>query len=118
VEDLGPPVAYLAVEEGTPVYDRSGERLGVVEHVLADEQLDIFEGIVIHTHPLPGSHVYADVEQIDELHERGILLSVAGSELHEPPDAPAAMETQPDDVVESPLEARLRRAWDWISGRR
>jgi hypothetical protein len=26
VEDLGRPIAYLAVDDGTPVYDRSGER--------------------------------------------------------------------------------------------
>ena len=34
---LGPPVAYTAVSKGTPVYDRDGERIGVVEHVVADE---------------------------------------------------------------------------------
>lgn len=43
-EALGPPIAYLALEEGTPVYDRRGERLGVVDHIMADEVHDIFEG--------------------------------------------------------------------------
>ena len=47
-EDMGPPVAYLGLREGTPVYDRSGERIGVVEHVLADEPMDIFLGLVVH----------------------------------------------------------------------
>jgi hypothetical protein len=27
--ELGQPVAYLALQEGTPVYDRTGERVGV-----------------------------------------------------------------------------------------
>ena len=86
MDDLGPPIAYTVLEEGTPVYDRNGERIGVVDHVLADMQLDIFEGVIVHTLPLPGRHLFADVEQIAELHERGVLLAVERDELHEPPD--------------------------------
>ena len=88
-----------------------------MDHVLADMQLDIFEGVIVHTLPLPGHHLFADVEQIAELHERGVLLAVERDELHEPPDEPDAREAG-GRPVESPLEARLRRAWDWLSGRR
>ena len=117
--DLGPPIAYVTLAEGTPVYDRRGERVGVVEHVLADEQHDIFEGLIVHTLPLPGRHVFADAEQIAELHERGALLSVDGDALPEPPgERDRARETGEGEDVESPLQARLRRAWDWLSGRR
>ena len=73
-EELGSPVGHLALEDGTPVYDREGKRVGVVEHV--DAPSGIFEGIVIHTYPLPGRHLYADVHQVAELRERGVLLSV------------------------------------------
>ena len=118
MDDLGPPIAYTGLQEGTPVYDRSGERIGVVDHVLADMQLDIFEGVIVHTLPLPGHHLFADVEQIAELHERGVLLKVGRDELHEPPDEANAKKRDSGDQVESPLEARLRRAWDWLSGRR
>ena len=117
VDDLGPPIAYTVLPEGIAVYDRNGERIGVVDHVLADMQLDIFEGVIVHTLPLPGRHLFADVDQIAELHERGVVLSVERDELHEPPDEPAGKKSD-DERVESPLEARLRRAWDWISGRR
>ena len=88
MDDLGPPIAYTVLEEGTPVYDRNGKRIGVVDHVLADMQLDIFEGVIVHTLPLPGRHLFADVEQIAELHERGVLLSVERDDLHEPPERP------------------------------
>ena len=118
MDDLGPPIAYTGLQEGTPVYDRNGERIGVVDHVLADMQLDIFEGVIVHTLPLPGHHLFADVEQIAELHERGVLLSVGRDELHEPPDESTASKSHDGTGAESPLEARLRRAWDWISGRR
>jgi hypothetical protein len=118
VENLGPPIAYTVLEDGTPVYDRNGEQIGVVEHVLADMQLDIFEGVIVHTLPLPGRHLFADVEQIAELHERGVLLSVGRDQLQAPPDDSAQGKRDEEERVESPLERRLRRAWDWLSGRR
>jgi uncharacterized protein YrrD len=118
VDDLGPPIAYTGLQEGTPVYDPNGKRIGIVDHVLADMQLDIFEGVIVHPRPLPGRHLFADVEQIAELRERGVRLAVERDELHEPPDERDAKKRDNGDRVESPLEARLRRAWDWLSGRR
>jgi uncharacterized protein YrrD len=119
VQDLGPPVSYIALEDGTPVYDRNGDRIGVVDHVQADMQLDIFEGLIVHTLPLPGRHVFADVDQIVEMHERGVVLSVEADELHEPRDESGkGKRGSAEDSPEGALEARLRRAWDWIAGRR
>jgi uncharacterized protein YrrD len=114
VDEIGRPIAYLALEEGTPVYDRDGDRIGVVEHVLADEPVDIFHGLIIHTLPLPGRHLFADADQVAELHERGVLLSVDQSQLHEPRQ-PSTLAKPDDGSVENPLQARLRRAWDWLS---
>jgi uncharacterized protein YrrD len=115
VEDLGPPIAYMALDEGTPVFDEDGGRVGVVEHVLGDPTADIFDGLIVHTSPLPGKHLFADIDQIAELRERGVVLSVARAELHdrERPDR-----KQDPETVERTLEGRLRRAWDWLSGRR
>lgn len=115
VDDLGPPVAYLAVREGIPVFDPDGNRIGVVEHVVADEPADIFHGLVVHTLPLPGRHRYADADQIAELRERGVLLSVGRDELREPTEPAARRQRSPGDPPESRLEAGLRRAFDWIS---
>ena len=80
--DLGDLVAYTAIADGTPIYDRQGRRIGVVEHVM--EVGGIFEGVIVHTHPLPGRHLYADADQIAEIHERGVVLSVTERELHVP----------------------------------
>jgi uncharacterized protein YrrD len=112
MDDLGPPVAYLGLADGTPVFDRNGRRIGVVEHVLADTALDIFHGVIAHTHPLPGRHLYADADQIAELHERGVVLAVDESQLHEPDETSAR--TYDDAHPETSLEARIRHAWDWI----
>jgi hypothetical protein len=111
-EALGPPIASLAVKDGTPVYDRDGTRVGVVEHVMHEG--GIFEGLIIHTYPLPGRHLYADANQVGEIHERGVLLSVEGADLHDPRSEPKRRRW---DGRKNTLEARLRRAWDWITAR-
>jgi hypothetical protein len=107
---LGPPVAYLALKDGTPVYDRSGARVGVVEHVM--DEGGIFEGIIIHTYPLPGRHLYADANQVDEIHQHGVVLAVERADLHDPRIESARPHW---GEPEKTLEARLRRALDWIA---
>jgi hypothetical protein len=115
VEDLGAPVAALALADGTPVYDRGGRRVGVVDRVVADEVTGIFDGLIVHTLPLPGRHLYAAHEQIAEARERGVLLSVDREELYELGPR-RERDRRRGEAPESPLEARLRRAWDWITG--
>ena len=118
MDDLGPPIAYTVLEEGIPVFDIDGKRIGVVEDVVADMQLDIFEGVLIHTRPVPGRYLFADVEQIAELREGGVLLSVPRGELHEPPAERGNKEQDDEDRPGSPLETRLRRAWARLTQRR
>jgi uncharacterized protein YrrD len=124
MEDLGNPSSYRVCPGGTPVYSSDGEKLGEVEHVLADEDTDIFDGIVLDTSVLPGGNRFADASQVAEIYERGVVLSVdaAGAQsLPEPSANPAAMETTGEDFVErewdDELEGKLRRAWDRISGK-
>jgi hypothetical protein len=116
VADLGEPVSHLALEDGVPVYDRGGESFGVVEHVLADEATGIFEGLIIHARPVvPGRHLFASHEQIEELRERGVRLAVRRDELYDLDEASRARRAR-EDRPESPLEAALRKAWDWLIG--
>jgi hypothetical protein len=74
----------------------------------------IFKGIIIHTYPLPSRHLYADAGQIAEIRERGVLLSVNREELHDPRIESARRSRHRRDAG---LEARVRRAWDWIADR-
>jgi uncharacterized protein YrrD len=113
--DLGPPVSYIALREGTPVFDQRGARIGVVEEVLGDMQLDIFEGLVIHTEPLPGRHLLADADQVAELRERGVLLSVGRDVLR--PYRESGSGGKGERPADGTLHALLRRAWDRVSGR-
>ena len=125
MEELGQPASYLVLAAGAPVYASDGERLGEVEHVLCDPDIDIFDGIVIDRSVLPGGHRFVDARRIDEIYERGVVLSVdsaAAQSLPEPSEVPASMEVTGEEMVErewdDELEGKLRRAWDVISGRR
>jgi hypothetical protein len=40
-------ISYMGATPGVPVLTRDGEQFGILEHVLAVEEEDIFEGIVV-----------------------------------------------------------------------
>jgi hypothetical protein len=112
-------VAYLAFEAGTDVVSSDGEVVGKVEHVLAAEEEDIFDGLVIDTRLGPGGHRFVDAEQVEELYERGAVLTIPAAEvdeLPEPTPAPAALESHGAEDSAGPLERKLQRAWDLLSG--
>ncbi len=119
--DRGAPIAYLVLEEGTPVYTSDGERVGRVEHVLADANVDVFDGLIVDTRDGPGGGFrFADAELVEELYERAVVLRVdrAGFDgLPEPTANAAAMRADPDDTTPDTAGDRLRRAWDYLSGR-
>ncbi len=124
MEDLGAPASYLTLAAGAGVYSSDGEQLGKVEHVLADTECDIFDGVVIDRSVLPGEHRFVDAEQVDEIYDRGVVLKLdagAAQSLPEPSKSAAAMGTTGEDMVErewdDELEAKLKRAWDRLSGK-
>jgi hypothetical protein len=93
--------------------------------VLADEETDIFDGLVIDRSVLPGGHRFVDAAQVEEIYERGVVLTVdaAGAEtLPEPGKSPGVIEVTGEDFVErewdDELEGKLKRAWDFLSGKR
>jgi uncharacterized protein YrrD len=112
-------MSYAVLSKGTPVYSADGAEVGKVAHVLAVEEEDVFDGIVIGQHLFAGQHRFADADEVGEIFERGVVLRLdraACEQLPEPSPNPAAMR---DDPAESKAEIRrekLRRAWDLISG--
>lgn len=120
MEDRGKPSSYLALAEGVRVYASDGSEVGRVEHVLADPEIDIFDGIVLDTSVLPGGHRFVDASEIEEIYERGVVLGIdaaAAEHLPRPGPNPGALEVGADDMAPEDLEDKLRRAWDRISGK-
>jgi uncharacterized protein YrrD len=118
--DLGQPSSYLTLAEGAVVYSCDGEQVGRVEHVLAAADEDIFDGIVIDTSVLPGGQRFCDANQVEEIFERGVLLKLdreSAEGLPEPSENPATMGENPAEEPDSDLEAKLKRAWELISGK-
>jgi uncharacterized protein YrrD len=117
--DLGAPASYLVVDAGMPVFSNDGEELGKVEHVLADTDEDIFDGLVIDVQLGPGGHRFVDAPQVAGIYDRGVVLGIPAADadtLPKPSPNPATLEAGPDDTVPDDLGDKLRRAWDRISG--
>jgi hypothetical protein len=117
--DLGNPVSYLVVADGTPVLASDGREVGTVEHVLADADSDVFDGVIVDMRAGPGGHRFADASLVEAIYEHGVVLaltSAAAEELPEPSDNPAALEASPDDTAPDDMSDKLKRAWDYLSG--
>ena len=117
--DYGEPTSYLTLTEGCSVISSDGKEVGKVQHVLADEEEDVFDGIVIDTQLGPGGLLFVDAPQVSQCRERAVLLSVPAAEvenLPKPAPNPAVMENHGVEDSESALQAKLHRAWDRISG--
>jgi hypothetical protein len=103
-EDLGAPVSYLVLKDGTAVYDRSGDEVGTVDHVLADEPANLFHGLLIKT---GDGHRFAAGDQVDGLFERGVIVA-------EPADRLAVPSADTPAEQAGARATGLRRAWEWL----
>jgi hypothetical protein len=120
VEDLGAPISYLTLEEGCACYSSDGKNLGKVEHVLADADVDVFDGIVLDTSVLPGGHRFVDAPEVAEIYEGGVVLKIdaaAARNLPEPGANPGSLTVDPSDLAGGKRQSKLSRAWDLISGK-
>ncbi|HEY6762821.1 MAG TPA: PRC-barrel domain-containing protein [Baekduia sp.] len=114
------PVSYLTLAKGAPVRASDGADIGVVAHVLADPDADIFDGLIIDVRRGPGGHRFVDASQVAEMDDGGVTLTLDGGaaeRLPEPAANPASLAAGPDDIVPPDLGDKLRRAWDLISGK-
>jgi sporulation protein YlmC with PRC-barrel domain len=117
--EYGSPVSYITFQTGTDVISSDGERVGKVEHVLADAENDIFDGLVVDIQLGPGGLRFVDADQVEKLYARAAVLGVPAAEvqrLPKPTPAPAVMESHGVEDSEGGLRSKLHRAWDLISG--
>ncbi|MBV9803525.1 MAG: hypothetical protein JO130_10060 [Solirubrobacterales bacterium] len=117
--DLGQPISYEVLGRGASVYSADGQAIGKVAHVLAAEDEDVFDGIVIGEHLFGRQHRFADADDVDAIYEQGVVLKLDRAECEQLPKPSANPAVMRDDPAESKADfrrERLMRAWDLISG--
>jgi sporulation protein YlmC with PRC-barrel domain len=59
------PIAYTALQPGTPVQTSDGHQFATVQAVLVDEKVSVFDGIVVQT--VEGAR-FVDADQIGSIY--------------------------------------------------
>lgn len=115
--DHGAPSSWLAAEPGLAVVASDGAAVGTVRHVLGVPEEDVFDGLVIDM--ASGRHGFADSEDVGEFFEGAVVLRLDAADcahLPEPQPAPGGLTATGDTPPPGPLQRKLHRAWDLISG--
>lgn len=118
--DLGEPASYEVLSAGTPVYSSDNEQIGKVAHVLAAEDEDVFDGIVIGEHLFGEEHRFVDADEVQAIFDRGVVLKLdrnACAQLPKPSANPAVMHVDPAESASEFRHQKLVRAWNLISGK-
>jgi len=76
---MADPVSWFLIEPGWQVADAAGAHVGTVAEVRADEDEDIFDGLVVATSAVDRKYVPSEV--VGPITEGRIELTVAASEL-------------------------------------
>jgi hypothetical protein len=74
--ELGERISFLTVPRGVDVVSADGKVVGKLEFVLKDESSAIFDGLVVDIRLGPGGRRFVDAPQVDEIRERGIVLTL------------------------------------------
>lgn len=74
------PIAWLALEPGTPIYSVDGEQIGKVDEVIADRQKDIFSGVTFSSGLLSAT-LFVPADRIDSLNTDGVRTSLDVAEV-------------------------------------
>ena len=77
---MGTPVSWYAIEPGWRVASRDGVRVGKVEAVLGDEELDIFHGVSVRVGlGYPRREIPADL--VSEIVDGTVTLGLSAEEI-------------------------------------
>jgi hypothetical protein len=72
-DDPGDPIAYGALQPGTPVVASDDVQLGTVERVVDNPKEHIFDGIIMRT---DGGLLWVDAPEVQRINERRVTLNI------------------------------------------
>ena len=71
------PIAYTALQPGTPVQTSSGHEFATVQAVLVDEKVSVFDGIVVQT--AEGAR-FVDADQVSSIYTTYVRTTLSTEE--------------------------------------
>ncbi len=88
------PIAYTALQPGTPVQTSSGHQFGTVQSVLVDEKVSVFDGIVVDT--AEGTR-FVDADQIGSIYTTYVRTTLSAEQATRlpPPDGSTLVDIKP-----------------------
>ena len=92
------PIAYTALQPGTPVQTSDGSPFGTVQAVLVDEKVSVFDGIVVQTAEGPR---FVDADQIGSIYTTYVRTTLSAGQAAElpPPDGSTLVEIKPSRSI-------------------
>jgi hypothetical protein len=90
----GHPIAYTALQPGTPVETSDGHAFATVEAVLVDERVSVFDGILVQT--AEGTR-FVDADQIGSIYTSHVCTTLSEDQAAKlpPPDGSTLVEIKP-----------------------
>jgi sporulation protein YlmC with PRC-barrel domain len=79
--DHGHRISYQALKNGTEVFSGDGQRLGVVQRVVADTKTHIFKDLVIDTKLGPGGLKVVHPADVEDIFERAVVLKLSAAQV-------------------------------------
>jgi len=73
----GHPIAYTALQPGTPVQTSDGTPFATVRAVLVDEKVSVFDGIVVQT---ADDVRFVDADQVDSIHTTHVRTTLSAEQ--------------------------------------
>jgi sporulation protein YlmC with PRC-barrel domain len=102
------PIAYTALQPGTPVQTSDGQQFATVQAVLVDEKVSVFDGIVVQTSE--GTR-FVDADQIGSIYNTYVCTTLSAEQAADlpPPDGSTLVEIKPDRSIADRLGRKFRR---------
>jgi hypothetical protein len=107
-DDPGDPIAYTALQPGTPVQTSDGDDFGTVEVVLVDEKVSVFDGIVVQT---AEGRRFVDADQVGSIYTTCVRTTLTADQAADlpPPNGSTLVEIKPARSVLDRLGSRFGR---------
>jgi hypothetical protein len=108
MSDESTPIAYTALQPGTPVLLSNGDELGTCAAVLHIEDLDVFDGIVVD---VGGESRFVDADHIGQITTQAVHTTVAPDDVAglPVPDGPPVYRADASDATGRSLPDKLSR---------